>query len=98
MSLSREEIERRWQLVDEAPTDDFATLVEVAGLDPARHLRRADWTGVSFRGSDLRGFDFSAARLHDWTLPARKSPALASPRRNSVLCCTTAAPTRGRRR
>ena len=65
MALSREEIERRWQRVDDADTDDFATLVKVAALDPARHLRRADWSGVSFRGSDLRGFDFSAARLHD---------------------------------
>ena len=42
---------------------DFASLVKLAGLDPARHMRFADWSGVDFSGSDLRGFDFTGARL-----------------------------------
>jgi hypothetical protein len=66
MSLSREEIEERCRRIDEAETEDFATLVkEIGGLDTARNLRRADWSDVSFRNSDIRGFDFTAARLHN---------------------------------
>lgn len=42
---------------------DFASLVKLAGLDPARHMRFAEWSGVDFGGSDLRGFDFTGARL-----------------------------------
>jgi formylglycine-generating enzyme required for sulfatase activity len=40
-------------------------LIKLAGLDPKRHLRFADWSGVTFRGCDLRGFDFTGARLID---------------------------------
>jgi formylglycine-generating enzyme required for sulfatase activity len=65
MTLSPAEIEKRCKLIDEEETDDFATLLRLAGLDPARNLRRADWSGVSFRNTDLRGFDFTAARLHN---------------------------------
>ena len=42
---------------------DFASLVKLAGLDPARHMRFAEWSGADFSGSDLRGFDFTGARL-----------------------------------
>jgi formylglycine-generating enzyme required for sulfatase activity len=42
---------------------DFASLIKLAGLDPARHLRYAEWSGVDFGGSDLAGFDFTGARL-----------------------------------
>jgi formylglycine-generating enzyme required for sulfatase activity len=65
MALSREEIETRCRRVDAAETDDFAKLVELAGLDTARNLRRADWSDVKFRNSDIRGFDFTAAQLHN---------------------------------
>jgi len=49
--------------VIESATDDFADLLGLSGLDPAHHLRFADWSGVSFRGSDIRGFDFTGALL-----------------------------------
>lgn len=62
--LSVHETEARLQLIDEAQTDDFAELVRIAGLDPQRDLRFADWSGANFRGADLRGFDFTGARFH----------------------------------
>ena len=62
-ALSQSELDARQRLVDEAPTDDFAELLRVAGLDPKKHLRFADWSGVDFSGSDLRGFDFMGAKL-----------------------------------
>jgi formylglycine-generating enzyme required for sulfatase activity len=65
MALSRAEIDERCRRIDEAPFDDFARLVELAGLDKTRNLRCADWSDVSFRNSDIRGFDFTAARLHN---------------------------------
>ena len=43
--------------------EDFPALAKAAGLDPARHLRFADWSGIDFSGSDLRGFDFTGATL-----------------------------------
>src|SRR5262249_39518001 len=49
--------------VVEAPTEDFASLVKIAGLDPQTELRFGDFAGVSFRGTDLRGFDLSGANL-----------------------------------
>lgn len=42
---------------------DLASLVKLSGLDPARHMRYADWSGNSFAGSDLAGFDFTGANL-----------------------------------
>jgi len=42
---------------------DFASLVKLAGLDPARHMRFAEWSGVDFEGSVLAGFNFIGARL-----------------------------------
>jgi formylglycine-generating enzyme required for sulfatase activity len=48
----------------ESETEDFVELLKLSGLDPKRHLCLADWSGVSFRGCDLRGFDFTGARLH----------------------------------
>src|SRR5262245_6965432 len=53
----------RVQRVVRAETDDFSELVRIAGLDPKRHLRFADWSGVSFQNCNLRGFDFTGARL-----------------------------------
>jgi formylglycine-generating enzyme required for sulfatase activity len=46
-----------------ASTSDFGELVRLAGLDPTLHLRFADWSGVDFRGSDLRDFDFTGSSL-----------------------------------
>ena len=50
--------------VAEAPTEDFAQLVRIAGLDPCKELRFGDFSGVCFRQADLRGFDFTGAKLH----------------------------------
>ena len=62
-ALSQSELDARKRRIDEAETDDFAELIRIAGLDPTRHLRFADWSGVNFSGSDLRGFDFTGAKL-----------------------------------
>ena len=62
-ALSQLELEARNRRIDEAETDDFAELIRIAGLDPKKHLRFADWSGVDFSGCDLRGFDFTGARL-----------------------------------
>jgi formylglycine-generating enzyme required for sulfatase activity len=51
--------------VRKAATDDFRELLRIGNLDPARHLRFADWSGISFRDCDLGGCDFTGARLHD---------------------------------
>ena len=62
-ALSNLDLEARQLRVDDAPTDNFAELIRIAGLDPKKHLRFADWSGVDFSGCDLRGFDFTGARL-----------------------------------
>ncbi len=54
----------RAQAVAAAKTEDFATLIRLARLDPKCALRFENWSGVDFSGSDLRGFDFTAARLN----------------------------------
>ena len=64
-ALSGSELEARELLVDQASTDDFVQLIQIAGLDPKKHLRFADWSGVDFSGCDLRGFDFTGARLRN---------------------------------
>jgi formylglycine-generating enzyme required for sulfatase activity len=46
-----------------AETDDFVELLQLTGLDPKRHLRLSDWSGIDFSGADLRGFDFTGANL-----------------------------------
>lgn len=46
-----------------ATTENFVKLLRAGGLDPAKHLRFANWSGADFRGCDLRGFDFTGARL-----------------------------------
>ena len=51
--------------VRKARTDDFRELLRIGNLDPARHLRFADWSGISFRDCDLTDFDFTGARLHN---------------------------------
>ena len=51
--------------VRKARTDDFREMLRIGNLDPARHLRFADWSGISFRDCDLRDFDFTGARLHN---------------------------------
>ena len=45
------------------PSDDFMTLVRVAGLDPQVDFRHSNLRDVDFGGADLRGFDFTGADL-----------------------------------
>src|SRR5262245_823644 len=61
---SQQEWSEMVRRVAETWTEDFAALVNIAGLDPKTELRFGDFSGVSFRDSDLRGFDFSGAKLH----------------------------------
>jgi formylglycine-generating enzyme required for sulfatase activity len=55
-----------------ADSDNFVDLTMIAGLNPKRDLRFADWTGVDFRDCDLRGFDFTGARLHGCSFSGAK--------------------------
>jgi hypothetical protein len=43
----------------------FCELLKIADLDPAKDLRFANWSTVSFAGCDLSGYDFSGAILND---------------------------------
>lgn len=54
---------RRKRNVIDAPTDNFSELTKIAHLDKLQHFHHADWSGVDFSGCNLRGFDFTAARL-----------------------------------
>lgn len=63
LKLSRDEWASLIDTLSNSGTDDFAQLVALSGLDPAKHLRFANWSGVSFAGSDLRSYDFTGARL-----------------------------------
>jgi hypothetical protein len=47
----------------QAPTDSFAALVRISGLNPARDLRNADLRNINFRTDDLSGFDFGGSLL-----------------------------------
>lgn len=42
---------------------EFAALIRLGGLDPARDLRRQDLRGWPLSGEDVRGFDFTGADL-----------------------------------
>jgi formylglycine-generating enzyme required for sulfatase activity len=46
------------------PRRDFAACFRLAGLDPVRDARFADWADVDFEGSNLAGFDFTGAKLY----------------------------------
>ncbi len=49
--------------VAQAKSENFVELLRIGGLDPAQHLRFADWADLELAGCDLRGFDFTGARL-----------------------------------
>jgi hypothetical protein len=61
MQLSAEQRLVLRRLLD-APAD-FATLVEIAGLDPRRDFRGVDLSNVDFGCADISDFDFSGADL-----------------------------------
>jgi Uncharacterized conserved protein len=58
-------LEERVASVETAPADaDFVSLFrDHGGLDPARHLRFFDWSGIDFSLCDLRWFNFTGANL-----------------------------------
>jgi formylglycine-generating enzyme required for sulfatase activity len=58
---SREEQAEVLRQIFNAETKTLAELVKVAGLDPRRDFRYADWRHVDFGDADLRGYDFSGA-------------------------------------
>ena len=66
--MSDKENWNKWQEracnVENARTNNFKSLIQLSGLDPTKHLRFADWSGVDFSGCDLNGYDFTGARLH----------------------------------
>jgi formylglycine-generating enzyme required for sulfatase activity len=53
----------RARQVAESKSDSFVELIKIARLDPNRDLRFSNWSGISFKGLDLRGFDFTGSRL-----------------------------------
>lgn len=60
----RSEIDAKAQAVVDHPNENFAELLQVAGLDPAKHLRYADWSDSDFGDADITGWDFTGARLN----------------------------------
>ena len=63
-NVDEEEIRERLSEVRKSSSSDFMHLVRLAKLDPARHFRNCDWSGVSFRNCDLTGFDFTGSNLN----------------------------------
>lgn len=57
----REDILNAIRAVLSAETDDFAELVEIAGLDPEIHFTAANLRGVDFGDVDLSQFDLQGA-------------------------------------
>ena len=51
--------------IAEADTTDFGDLIRLCPNGPQELLRFANWSGLSFEGADLRGFDFTCARLRN---------------------------------
>lgn len=76
------DIEVRILAVVEAPTEDFAELLEIGGLDPTRDLRYADWSSSDFGEADVTGWDFTGARLNYADLRRVKNIELAIFNRN----------------
>ena len=56
-------LQDRARRVIEAKSENFIELIKVAQLDPGRDLRFSNWSGISFRGLDLRNFDLTGSRL-----------------------------------
>jgi len=65
MTLAHEIIDEAMEAVRSSPTSVFSELVETGGLNRAKDLRFANWSGVDFTGDDLQGFDFTGANLKD---------------------------------
>ncbi|MEM7621402.1 MAG: SUMF1/EgtB/PvdO family nonheme iron enzyme [Pseudomonadota bacterium] len=53
------------QRIQTTSTENFAELLKIANLDPARHLRNSDWSECDFRDVDLTGYDFSGAKVRN---------------------------------
>ena len=55
MSLDPLRLTRLIAILDQPDQEDFATLVHLSGLNPARSFRRADLRQVDFGTADLSG-------------------------------------------
>jgi hypothetical protein len=64
-------------ILEQKTVEDFATLVALSGLDPARAFRGADLRGVDFGTDDLSKFNFSGADLRSANLSKATGLALA---------------------
>ena len=62
MKLSREQRHTLRNLLKQRDVD-LIGLSQIAGLEPARDFRDADWRGVNFGANDLSGYDFSGSDL-----------------------------------
>lgn len=62
------DLNERIQDIIDAPTEDFAELLKIAGLDPKKALRFADWSGADFGNADVAGWDFTGAKLNEANL------------------------------
>lgn len=58
-----EDLNDKLQLIAGATTDDFVSLVRLAGLDPKEDLCGTDLTRTALSGQDLQGFNFSDSNL-----------------------------------
>ena len=66
---SRDEVAQRiLAVLEAADPNDFPALAQAARLDPARHYRYTDFTGVDFGHLNLAGVDFTGANLRDANL------------------------------
>ena len=57
---------RYWKAIHkiiDAPTDDFTTLVEIAGLNPKTDFQYSDLSKVDFGAADLTDYSFRGADL-----------------------------------
>jgi exopolyphosphatase/guanosine-5'-triphosphate,3'-diphosphate pyrophosphatase len=64
MKLSETQL-RYFRAVLDHPSDDFAELARIAGLDPTVDFKNANLRGLDFGRADLAGFDFSHTDLRD---------------------------------
>lgn len=68
--LNYDEIGRRINAVSRASPEDsgnFSALLKLGKMDPKTDLRFENWSELSFKGQDLRGFDFTGGNLKKCT-------------------------------
>ncbi len=61
--LDDDELRCRIASICSSKSCNFIALVQLAKLDPRRHFRHCNWSGVTFKNCDLSGFDFTGSNL-----------------------------------